>query len=98
MILKTKYKVWIAPPAVTKTELDSRIALGAFPGNSKTKKAKEAVSNVRVVINSVQALLRREWAAGRAHVDGLAFLLPLVSPVTKANTNWRKVPRFAFRV
>ena len=81
MILKTKYKVWIAQQAVTKTELDSRIALGAFPGNSKTKKAKEAVSNVRVVVNSMQALLRR-----------------VVSPVTKANTNWRKVPRFAFRV
>jgi len=65
--------------------LEDRIALDAFLANFKIKKATKVVSNVRVVVNSMRALM-------------LVFLRQIVKPVTKANTKRSKDPRFVFPV
>ena len=76
----------IAPLVITKLQLGQRrIALDAFLDNFKIKKATEVVLNVRVVVNSMLALM-------------LVFLLQIAKRVQKVNTKRRKDPRFVFRV
>ena len=57
LIVLIQLRVWIAPLAKSCPSKVQPNALIAFPGNFKTKKALQVVSNVRVVVNSMLASL-----------------------------------------